>query len=804
MAFAGPNDKPPGRGGGRGAGGRAAAPAAAAPAPARPVRKPAVPKQAERPAWNNNFNEGKSPAPAPDAAKGGGDYVKECMNTTLPKFKQSIHVGDRIKDRHSGRLGTCLYVGPADFAKGKEVCGLRLDKARTTTDCDGKYRGERHFRCTPGHGLYIPLEDAEFIGIAGDDEFPAGAHELPRGGNIDNVPAGAVARRKSAGAGGAAGGSPATANGGGDTDENFDLDAELDKVIGLDAVKEMLRSMRNSVQVAKRRSSFGVNDQRNLNMVFLGNAGTGKTTIARLVAQMLHSLGVLKTGQLVEVTRKDLIGSHHGETGHLTADACKKASGGVLLIDEAYSLRLEGSSDSAGQECVNTLVKESEERAGELVIILAGYHKEMTTFMASNPGLPSRFPNTFNFADYTADEMARILREVVVSKGFELAEELQHGTLVTLVQQSIRPGEVSKGNGRLVRNMVERAIQRQTDRVFGMGTVSKGTLTTLIEGDFEEATGEHSDDSVQAVLKKLEGVVGLSSVKKFVKQLMAQLQLKMERKEAGLPVAADASLHMTFLGNPGTGKTTVARIVAQMLKVLGILRLGHLVEVDRSALVAGYAGQTAIKTRQVVESALGGVLFVDEAYAIVSDERDQFGKEALDTLIKLSEDRRDDLVVILAGYSGEMQRLLAANPGLRSRFPTVIEFEDYTQDELAAIADGMLADEMLELSSGAKATLDAVLGRMSEVHDRENGNGRAVRNLLERAKRAQALRLMEMQGRKTKEQLVLLTEDDFADAVSEMHPRPDAAAPPPSGGSGRGGGGGGGGGMPADIAVAAA
>ena len=172
-----------------------------------------------------------------------------------------------------------------------------------------------------------------------------------------------------------------------------------------------------------------------------------------------------------------------------------------------------------------------------------------------------------------------------------------------------------------------------------------------------------------------------------------------------------------------------------MLKVLGILRLGHLVEVDRSALVAGYAGQTAIKTTQVIESALGGVLFVDEAYALVADGRDQFGKEALDTLIKLSEDHRDDLVVtpnpnpspspnpnpnpnprpspspnpdqvILAGYSTEMKRLLASNPGLRSRFPTTIEFQDYSAAELTAIADGMLGSEMLELSPGARAKLD--------------------------------------------------------------------------------------------------
>merc|ERR1719271_1260436 len=175
-------------------------------------------------------------------------------------------------------------------------------------------------------------------------------------------------------------------------------------------------------------------------MLFLGNAGTGKTTVARLVAQMLRNLGVLKKGHLVEVSRKDLIGSHHGETGHLTADACKRATGGVLFIDEAYALRHEGSSDSAGQECVNTLVKEAEDHAKDLVIIIAGYNKEMQSFLSSNSGLASRFPNVFNFADYTHEEMAGILRSVAVEKGFTIDEALTDATLVPLVQRMVKAG----------------------------------------------------------------------------------------------------------------------------------------------------------------------------------------------------------------------------------------------------------------------------------------------------------------------------------------------------------------------------
>jgi len=234
-------------------------------------------------------------------------------------------------------------------------------------------------------------------------------------------------------------------------------------------------------------------------------------------------------------------------------------------------------------------------------------------------------------------------------------------------------------------------------------------------------------------------------------------------------------LHMIFTGNPGTGKTTVGRIVAAAFKSLGILRIGHLVECDRASLVAGYAGQTAIKTKQMLDSALGGILFVDEAYTLVSDDRDSFGKEALDTLMKGTEDHRDDLVVILAGYPEDMEKLLSRNPGLKSRFATTIDFPDYTADELMQIAEAMLSGEMLALSDGAREALTTIFMCMATVHNRENGNGRAVRNLLERAKRSQALRLMELGGRRSREELTLLTEVDFEDSLNEMrqHELPD-------------------------------
>ncbi|EGB03857.1 hypothetical protein AURANDRAFT_33461, partial [Aureococcus anophagefferens] len=274
------------------------------------------------------------------------------------------------------------------------------------------------------------------------------------------------------------------------------------------------------------------------------------------------------------------------------------------------------------------------------------------------------------------------------------------------------------------------------------------------------------ESAVADALKALDGITGLGGVKSHVRALAAQIELDARRRMAGMRGSVRGSRngtcnHMIFHGNPGTGKTTVARVVAGILRALGQLRRGHLVEVDRSGLVAAYQGQTAIKVNEVVSSALGGMLFVDEAYALVKDPKDTFGREALDALIKQIEDRRDDLVVVLAGYSGEMKELLQHNPGVKSRFPTVIHFEDYDAAELLAIARSMLEKQELKLSAGAEAKMAKILEGLAARTGVDNGNGRAVRNLIEMAARKQAVRIAEKRHTLQLEDLQTLDEADF-------------------------------------------
>ena len=255
--------------------------------------------------------------------------------------------------------------------------------------------------------------------------------------------------------------------------------------------------------------------------------------------------------------------------------------------------------------------------------------------------------------------------------------------------------------------------------------------------------------------RELDSYVGLTAVKREVKDLINLATVEQLRRQHGLPTA-DMSLHMVFTGNPGTGKTTIARLMARVYHSLGILSKGQLVEVDRSGLVAGYVGQTALKTRKVIDSALGGVLFIDEAYALNGGGASDFGQEAIDTLLKAMEDHRDDLVVIAAGYDGLMERFIHSNPGLESRFNRFLHFPDYTEEELLAIFRMQCQKGCYTLDQEAEAPLQTLL---RERMGPSFGNARGVRNLFEQILVQQAGRLAGQEA-VTREDLMRITAAD--------------------------------------------
>ncbi len=279
----------------------------------------------------------------------------------------------------------------------------------------------------------------------------------------------------------------------------------------------------------------------------------------------------------------------------------------------------------------------------------------------------------------------------------------------------------------------------------------------------------HGKARLQQAMYELQQMVGLKEVKELVQELLAFLDVQRLRARENL-ATEPMVLHMIFLGNPGTGKTTVARLVGRILKEMGILAKGHTVEVERADLVGEYIGHTAQKTRDHLKKALGGILFVDEAYALARGGEKDFGKEAIDTMVKGMEDHKDQLVLILAGYREEMEWLLQTNPGLRSRFPLHIYFPDYTIQELMLIAQAMLQPRQYILTPEAEQELERQIRRSLLVGREYAGNARLVRNILERAIRRQARRLVETLSNPTKEDLIKITRDDLLESAGEQHP----------------------------------
>lgn len=270
----------------------------------------------------------------------------------------------------------------------------------------------------------------------------------------------------------------------------------------------------------------------------------------------------------------------------------------------------------------------------------------------------------------------------------------------------------------------------------------------------------HEHTALKEIEEELSALVGMEEMKKIIKEIYAWIYINKKREEAGLKGGKQA-LHMMFKGNPGTGKTTVARIIGKLFQKMNVLSKGHLIEAERADLVGEYIGHTAQKTRDLVKKALGGILFVDEAYSLGRGGEKDFGKEAIDTLVKHMEDKQHEFILILAGYSKEMDYFLSLNPGLQSRFPIVIDFPDYTVDQLMEIGKKMLEEKEYVLSHGAEKRLREHLFWAKMAYNKRNfSNGRYVRNIIEKSIRAQAMRLL-LQNSFDRHELMTIRSNDL-------------------------------------------
>jgi SpoVK/Ycf46/Vps4 family AAA+-type ATPase len=559
--------------------------------------------------------------------------------------------------------------------------------------------------------------------------------------------------------------------------------AELDDMVGLAAVKDQVRSVAASIEAARRRALAGYGTDKPMqHFVFLGPPGTGKTAVARVIAKIFYAFGLLDTPKVVEAQRADLVGEYLGATAIKTNELIDSAIGGVLFIDEAYSLANEGDgqSDRFGMEAVQALLKRAEDDRDDLVIVMAGYERQMETFLASNPGLNSRFGMRIKFPTYSPAELLALADLALERRGELLGPDARPALWRIFEDIGRRRLADELGNGRFVRSLLRRAGQARDVRVMAAAAdPSAADLVTLRGADLEHAfteltarfRGYSETPTLESALAELDALVGLEPVKRQVHEIAAQLKVARLRDRQGLASQPPAR-HFVFTGPPGTGKTTVARILGRIFAALGLLVQPAVVEAHRSDLVGEHLGSTAIKTNKLIDSALGGVLFVDEAYALYNEGYsggDAFGSEAVAALLKRAEDDRDRLVIVLAGYTRDMDRFLRSNPGLASRFSVRISFPSYTPAELSRIAQVIAGAAGDSFDADALPVLEQIFtqacdeGRIDEL-----GNGRYARSLFERSCAVRDMRISGRGDAATAADLTTVTAADLLAAYREI------------------------------------
>ncbi|GAA4144817.1 AAA family ATPase [Actinomadura keratinilytica] len=516
-----------------------------------------------------------------------------------------------------------------------------------------------------------------------------------------------------------------------------DPHAELAALAGIEPVKREVAALVAEAKAARLRREAGMAvASRPRHLVFAGSPGTGKGKVAGILGRIFAEVGALSTGHLVEVDRADLLGEYTSESALKMRRAVERALGGVLLVRGAHALaQVE---PVRGRELVGALLTAVQTHSDDLVVVLTGPEAELNGLLRSHEELAAYFPKTVRFPDLTDDELVEVFARKAAESGFALAAGVLE-KVRALVQAA--PRDRGLVNARLMNHLLDRAVAMQGRRVLEDGVVDEHeSLDEILLADVPDSLVPGREAVSDDPLVQIDRLVGLAAVKQEVAALVAEARAEQVRRDAGVPIAFPTR-HMVFTGNPGTAKTTIARLIAAVYAQLGLLSSGHLVEATRADLVAEYIGQTAHRVRTVVERALGGVLFIDEAYTLAGtggDQRD-FGHEAVAELLRLMEEHRSDLVVIVAGYGTEMERFLASNPGLASRFPKRLHFPDYSVDELLAIFELMADQAGFTLADGVLPQVRARLA--AEPRGASFGNARMVRNLLDAAIARQAQRI---------------------------------------------------------------
>ncbi|MDY4522199.1 MAG: AAA family ATPase [Atopobium sp.] len=527
----------------------------------------------------------------------------------------------------------------------------------------------------------------------------------------------------------------------------------LQELIGLSAQKQLVQDIVLRIKMNRTLAKLGQPTRNfSMHMVFLGNPGTGKTEVAKLYGEILRHEGILSEGRLI-VTSGNELGSRD------ISQVFEKARGSVLFIDEAYTLI----------GCTNTvaeLIACMENNREETVVILAGYSYHMEYLLDTNPGFRSRIGFTMEFADYATEELVQIFELMAKRAQVTLTDEARVRVLDMLSGAGRREDQ---GNARFVRKLFEDSLGAQQLRLarlyadaddvrlraddaahlqqlkHELGLLQACDIVSLADSDAIAQCGVGSagqaskqGTGVTSAQEQLVDLIGLTEVKRVVSERLTYAKMQKYRRDNGFE-SEYLPIHMAFLGNPGTGKTEVARLIGKILKEEGILSVGDVYECGRADLVGPVVGSTAPKVQALFKRAKGSVIFIDEAYSLIDAHAHGFGDEAINAIVQCMENMRDDVVVIFAGYEQEMLDFMSCNPGLTSRIKTKVHFPNYSVDELGQILELMSYKRGFTLADDVLPCFKKQIAAMAQLPS--FGNARVVRAMLEDAMVAQAVRM---------------------------------------------------------------